>query len=108
MKNLTPTKFMLAHGGVLLVAPINAPYLLQNAIHLLTVPSTAMLTRYIDIAILYLHLSRSGIVSKRLNTLSYFLQRLVVILVYPVLCEITTGSGGLYKFHDFRPISGYM
>jgi len=63
---------MLAHGGVLLVAPINAPYLLQNAIHLLTVPSTAMLTRYIDIAILYLHLSRSGIVSKRLNTLSAF------------------------------------
>ena len=43
--------------------------------------STAMLTRDIDIAILSVHPSirplRSGIVSKRLNISSYFLQHMV-------------------------------
>jgi len=67
-------------------------------------------------------LSRFRIVWKWLNAPSYILQHMVVqvqsfqFFNAKRACEIPTGSpptgalntAGLYKFRDFRPISGYM
>jgi len=78
--------------------------------------STSMPTRDIDTAILSVRLSRFGMVSKRLNVASYFLQHMVAhhssFARTKYLCDIPTvssptgvlNSGVVYTFHDFQPI----
>jgi len=65
---------------------------LRQLSFLLTRVSTAMLTPDINMRIMSIYSSRSGIVLKRLNMSSYFLQRMLPPPLSPVVNTFLTGS----------------